>query len=180
MAFIDLRRSAPGVLNALEHPGRYLVRESDLEPELLVLVQIHVFYRSGCAECARGYAREARRTGEDTQRLRSLASWRETKNELYTARERTALAWAEALLRASGEDEWETVRREVHMRFSERDLADLSLAVLSALARSRMAVAVGWLPAEAADPARQQPAPASADPWAPERERPARRAVPAR
>ncbi|MFD2270291.1 carboxymuconolactone decarboxylase family protein [Undibacterium arcticum] len=50
---------------------------------------------NGCAYCIDLHARDLLANGEDWQRVNSLVGWRETS--FYSARERAALAWAEAV-----------------------------------------------------------------------------------
>jgi AhpD family alkylhydroperoxidase len=50
---------------------------------------------NGCAYCIDMHSKDARSEGETEQRLYALTSWRETP--FFTARERAALAWTEAL-----------------------------------------------------------------------------------
>ncbi|HUE77096.1 MAG TPA: carboxymuconolactone decarboxylase family protein [Longimicrobiales bacterium] len=145
-AIVDLPRSAPEVIEALESPRRYLVRKSDLEPEIMVLIQIYVSYLNGCARCGDGYARQARRAGEGQERIRCVPSWRNAAAGLYSRREITALAWAEALILLDNEEEWPALRRRARTTFSERDLADLTLAVVSTAGWNRVAIALDTLP----------------------------------
>lgn len=68
---------------------------STLGPILTDLVQTRVSQINGCAFCLDMHARDLRKHGETWQRINSLSTWRET--ELYSARERAALNWAETM-----------------------------------------------------------------------------------
>ncbi|NUP30533.1 MAG: carboxymuconolactone decarboxylase family protein [Streptomycetaceae bacterium] len=68
--------------------------DTGLEPLLIELVNLRVSQINGCAYCLSLHTRKALRAGETTQRLGTLSAWRDT--ELFTARERAALALAEA------------------------------------------------------------------------------------
>ena len=151
---LDLRRAAPGVLEALERPGEYLLRTSDLEPELLALVRAYVSHLNGCSACADRFARETRIAGEDEQRLQLLPFWREAPFHTYTARERAALAWAEVVTSARRDHVREELHRPGREEFSERDLADLTLAVVSTIGWNRVALVLGVAPP---DPSPQNP-----------------------
>jgi AhpD family alkylhydroperoxidase len=71
------------------------VRGSTLEPELLELVRVRASQVNGCAYCLAMHNRDARARGERQARLDTVAAWREAP--FFTARERAALAWCEAL-----------------------------------------------------------------------------------
>src|SRR4051812_22493510 len=68
---------------------------SGLEHSLLHLVKLRASQINGCAYCIHMHASEARAEGETEMRLYMLNAWRESP--LYSARERAALGWTEAL-----------------------------------------------------------------------------------
>ncbi|MFF2327187.1 MULTISPECIES: carboxymuconolactone decarboxylase family protein [unclassified Streptomyces] len=73
---------------------REAAAEAGLHRTLVELVNLRVSQINGCAYCLHVHTRAAVRAGETAQRLGVLAAWRDT--ELFTARERAALALAEA------------------------------------------------------------------------------------
>lgn len=100
------------------------LRKSPLEVTLQELVDFRVSQINGCAYCLDMHAKDARHHGETEQRLYGLSAWRETP--YYTARERAALAWAEAVTACDVPDEVYNNARE---QFTEEELIDLTLAV---------------------------------------------------
>ncbi|HET8654764.1 MAG TPA: carboxymuconolactone decarboxylase family protein [Longimicrobiaceae bacterium] len=144
---IDVLRTAPGALEALRQPGEYVARRSDLEPELLNLVRTYVSHLNGCRECVDRHAERARAVGEEPIRMQLLPHWREAPDGVFSERERSALAWTETVTRlgessrASG-----ALRAELRARFTERDLIDLTVAVISANGLDRLALALGTRP----------------------------------
>jgi alkylhydroperoxidase family enzyme len=78
-------------------------------------------------------------------KLNLVAVWREAP--LYSARERAALAWTEALtmLPDGVSDE---VYAEASAQFSEQELTYLTSAVVSINAWNRFGAAYRWTPAE--------------------------------
>lgn len=60
-----------------------------LEPKLLHLVKIRTSQINGCAFCQHMHAQEARRDGEQQERLDVLAAWAEVA--VFSERERAAL-----------------------------------------------------------------------------------------
>ena len=74
------------------------VQKSGLPPELIDLVDYRVSQINGCAFCLDMHSKDLRARGETEQRIYMVSAWREASN-LYSARERAALAWAEAVTR---------------------------------------------------------------------------------
>ena len=115
------------------------IRQSGLEPRLLELVKTRASQLNGCAYCIDMHTKDARAHGETEQRLYALSAWRETP--FFSARERAALAWTEAVtLIADGPIEQEDYE-EVREQFDERSLADLTLAIVAINGWNRLAVA---------------------------------------
>ena len=120
--------NAPATLQAML-TLQQAANRTGLEQALLELVKLRVSQINGCAFCIDMHYREAVKAGETPARLYLLDAWTET--DLYTARERAALRWAEALTRiADGhvtDDDFAAARAE----FSEAELAGLTLAVVA-------------------------------------------------
>jgi len=95
-----------------------LSRSVRLEPRLRHLIDIRVSQINGCAFCLDMHHRDARADGEAEQRLDTLAGWREAP--FFTARERAALALAEAMTRlADGGHVDDAVYDEAAARFGD-------------------------------------------------------------
>ncbi|MET8750854.1 carboxymuconolactone decarboxylase family protein [Streptomyces sp. NPDC004667] len=94
---IYLDKQSPAAYQALVKTAdavRAAAAEAGLDRILVELVNLRVSQLNGCAFCLDVHTRAALRAGETTRRLGVLAAWRDT--ELFTARERAALALAEA------------------------------------------------------------------------------------
>ena len=117
---------APGAVEAMRGVNRYL-RESGLEPRLLELVYLRVSQINGCAYCLEMHTRDLRRLGEREERMDLVAGWRESP--VFDERERAAFAWAEALTHISQTHAPDDVYARARAAFSEKELADLSVAV---------------------------------------------------
>ncbi|KPH99936.1 alkylhydroperoxidase like protein, AhpD family [Actinobacteria bacterium OV450] len=94
---IHLDKQSPAAYQALVKTAdtvRTTAAEAGLDRILVELVNLRVSQLNGCAFCLDVHTRAALRAGETTRRLGVLAAWRDT--ELFTARERAALALAEA------------------------------------------------------------------------------------
>jgi AhpD family alkylhydroperoxidase len=131
-------KSAPGVYDAMDALDRYL-QACGLERRLIFLVQLRVSQINGCAYCLDMHWKDLRDLGEDEQRLYSLDAWRECP--YYSARERAALAWADAVTRVAEGHVPDAVYDEARAQFSERELADLTLSVVAINAWNRLSIA---------------------------------------
>ena len=72
-----------------------VILQSGLEDRLTELVKIRASQINGCAFCLHMHTADARKHGETEERLYLLDAWRDSP--LYSARERAALEWTEAL-----------------------------------------------------------------------------------
>jgi AhpD family alkylhydroperoxidase len=140
---INLANVNPGIREAMLGLEKQVSR-SRLDRTLLDLVRMRASQINGCAYCLDMHSKDARAAGETEQRLYGLNAWRETP--YYSARERAALEWTEALtLITEGhvpDDVFERVRQE----FSEDELAHLSLAVVAINGWNRLNVAARTVP----------------------------------
>jgi AhpD family alkylhydroperoxidase len=75
--------------------GRRNIGAFNIGAELAPLVNLRISQLNRCLFCLGLHMREARALGESDDRLSGLAAWREAP--WYSARERAALEWAEAL-----------------------------------------------------------------------------------
>jgi AhpD family alkylhydroperoxidase len=120
------------------------VRNTGLGPGLLDLVRIRVSQLNGCAYCLDLHTRDARARGEAEQRLYTLSAWRSTP--FYTDRERAALAWAEAVTLVGREEVSDAVFADARRHFSDRELVDLTLAIIAINGWNRLSIAFGTVP----------------------------------
>lgn len=111
--------------------------ESRIEAGLLELVRLRASQINGCAYCVGMHADAARELGESEERLQSVVVWRESSE--FTARERAALAWTEAVTLVS-QGVPEAARREAEAHFSEGELVDLTFGVVAINAWNRLSV----------------------------------------
>jgi len=110
-----------------------------LEHPLLELVKMRASQLNGCAYCLDMHSKDARAAGETEQRLYLLNAWRESP--FYSERERAALAWTESLTRISKtRDVPDALYDEVRKQFSDKELVDLSLAIIAINGWNRLAI----------------------------------------
>lgn len=120
------------------------VRASGLDESLLELVKTRVSEINGCAYCIDMHTKDARANGETEQRLYALSAWHETP--FYSERERAALAWAEARTRVAEHGVSDSRFAAARAQFSERELVDLTLAIVAINGWNRLSVAFGSVP----------------------------------
>lgn len=137
---IDYRHAAPGALQAMGGMQQY-VQESGLEHSLLELVKLRASQINGCAYCLDMHSKEARAEGETEQRIYVLSAWREAP--FYTPRERAALEWTEAITLISKGGISEELYATVRKQFSEKELVDLTMAVVTINGWNRLAIGLG-------------------------------------
>jgi AhpD family alkylhydroperoxidase len=127
----------PDGVAALTAVEKYLAT-CGLDRKLLSLVKTRVSQINGCAYCLHMHTEEARAAGDTDLRLHLLDAWRESN--LYTARERAALAWAESLTHIAATHAPDDVYDEVRRQFSEKELANLSIAIAMINAWNRLTI----------------------------------------
>ncbi|MGH8291078.1 MAG: carboxymuconolactone decarboxylase family protein [Steroidobacteraceae bacterium] len=134
---VDYFREAPKGLAALRQLEDYL-RESGFPVPLLHLIKTRASQINGCAYCLDMHTKDARAVGETEQRLYTLPAWRETP--FFGDRERAALAFTEALTLISERGEGELIHAELRQHFSDKEIVDLTLAIVAINAWNRLAI----------------------------------------
>ena len=109
-----------------------------LEPSLLELVRLRASQINGCGYCIDMHTKDARARGESEQRLYVLSAWREAP--FYSARERAALEWTEAVTRLADTQVPDDVFERVQQHFDEPELVALTFAVIVINSWNRLAV----------------------------------------
>jgi AhpD family alkylhydroperoxidase len=140
---MDYITAAPDAYKAMLALHNY-VSTCGLEHSLLELVKIRASQINGCAYCLALHMRDARKAGEREIRLDLLPAWREAP--VYTARERAALEWTEALTliaeTAAPDDVYEQARKE----FSEEEMMKLTMAIVVINGWNRIAIGFRSVP----------------------------------
>jgi len=134
---LDYKKVAPEALEAMYAVERY-ARNSGLDPKLLELVRLSASQINGCAYCVDMHTKDARAQGEAEQRLYAVAVWKEAP--FFNSRERTALAWTEAVTLVSRDHVPDPIYEMARREFSEKELIDLTMAVIAINGWNRLAV----------------------------------------
>jgi AhpD family alkylhydroperoxidase len=112
---------------------------SRLDETLALLVDIRASQLNGCAFCLDMHVKQARIHGERELRLHHVAIWRES--QLFSPRERAALAWTEALTRIAPEGISDAAYAEAREQFGEQELSELTWRVAAINGWNRLNVA---------------------------------------
>jgi AhpD family alkylhydroperoxidase len=143
---LDPQKTSPAAYSAMLGLEMFIRKSSKLEPSLIELVKMRASQINGCAYCIDMHSKDARAEGESEQRLYALNAWRETP--FFTDRERAALAWTEAVTLITEGHVPDSVYEEAKQRFSEEELVNLTLAVITINGWNRLAITFRSVPGE--------------------------------
>jgi len=104
-----------------------LVKNSALDHAIVHLVKIRTSQINNCAFCLDMHIKEAKISGEKELRLHHLACWDESP--LFSAKERAALMWAEALTKLSQGIVSDDLYAKVKEHFSDKEMTELTMAI---------------------------------------------------
>ncbi|WIV99646.1 carboxymuconolactone decarboxylase family protein [Kinneretia aquatilis] len=134
---------AGGVVSALRDYSR-AVDASGLDKGLVELLKLRASQINGCAFCLQFHLNLARKLGLPQRQLDQLAAWRDS--HAFSARERAALAWTEALTRMAAAPVEGTLYADLQAQFSEGEIANLTAAIAAINAWNRIAGALRFTP----------------------------------
>src|ERR1700744_1238064 len=140
--YADFQALAPDAYQGVLALGGFAAK-AGLDKGLLELIKLRASQINGCAFCVQHHILLAEKLGVPVDKLNLVVVWREVPQ--FSARERAALAWTEALtLLASGVSD--EVYEQARAEFSDAELAYLSSAVASINVWNRLGVAYRWTP----------------------------------
>jgi AhpD family alkylhydroperoxidase len=142
---IDYRQFSQAALQAMLALEQYLAG-CGLDHKFMHLLKLRASQINGCAFCIDMHTKKMRASGESEQRLYLLNAWEEAP--LYTARERAALAWTEAVTLIAQSHAPDAVYDEVRKHFTDEELANLTMAICAINSANRMSIAFRRMPAD--------------------------------
>ena len=140
---LEIQKVAPQAYRTMAALETY-VRNSGLEESLILIMKLRASQINGCSFCIDMHTKDARANGESEQRLYALTAWRETP--FFTDRERAALDWTEALTLISVSQAPDSVYKEVSQRFTELELVNLTMAIVTINSWNRICVGFRKVP----------------------------------
>jgi AhpD family alkylhydroperoxidase len=129
--------SVPGALDALQQLGASATT-AGVPETTLYLMHLRASQINGCSVCVDIHSRELEHAGESSERINTLAAWRETP--YFSEAERAALALTEAATRIADrpdpvpDDVWQEAARH----YTEEQLAALVVAIATINAFNRL------------------------------------------
>nr|WP_180207122.1 carboxymuconolactone decarboxylase family protein [Pseudomonas sp. SbOxS1]NYU07413.1 carboxymuconolactone decarboxylase family protein [Pseudomonas sp. SbOxS1] len=144
---INYASASPEGFKAFGNVYGYL-QKSVLPTELIDLVYLRVSQINGCAFCIDMHSRDLLNLGVAAEKLVLVPVWHDAGN-LFTQRERVALAWAESVTRVAETAVPDAIYQAAAAIFNEKELADLTYAIALMNAFNRLGVAFRSTPAAA-------------------------------
>ena len=140
--YADFEKLAPDVFAAVRALGQFAAK-AGLDKQLLELVKLRASQINGCAFCVQYHILQGESLGIPTDKLNLVVVWREAPQ--FSAPERAALAWTEALtLLPNGVSD--EVFAQASAEFSETELLYLTSAIASINTWNRFGAAYRWTP----------------------------------
>lgn len=148
MSRIDYVKASPEGYKAFGGVYVYL-QKSGLSKALIDLVYLRVSQINGCAYCIDMHSRDLLKHGVTVDKLVLVSVWRDA-GEVFSARERIALAWAETVTRVAETGVPDADYEAAAAEFSDKELADLTYAIGLMNAFNRLGITFRTTPAAAA------------------------------
>ena len=145
---IDYAKASPAGFKAFG--GVYVhIQNSGLPKQLIDLVYLRISQINGCAYCIDMHSRDLFKLGVAVDKVVLVPVWRDA-GEVFTARERVALAWAETVTRVAETGVPDADYEAAAVEFSDREFADLTYAIGLMNAFNRFGIAFRSTPAAVA------------------------------
>ncbi|MCV0425253.1 MAG: carboxymuconolactone decarboxylase family protein [Roseibium sp.] len=137
----------PNAINYLDHVPSVLKRfvaasgeigNTELEPKLRHLIDLRASQINQCAYCVKMHTEEALADGESQERLQRITVWRHVDD--YTAAEKAAFAWTEALTDLDVKTDYDSLRSDLREHFSDTQISAITSAVAMINLWNRMQV----------------------------------------
>ncbi len=123
------------------------LKDSAIDQKIQDLVHIRASQINGCAFCLDMHVKEAKIHGESEIRLYHISIWRESN--LFIPRERAALAWTEAVTKLHEGGIPDELYERVRGQLSEKEISDLTFAIMVINAWNRASIAFKTVPGSA-------------------------------
>ena len=144
---IDIYKNATQPYQDLLAVNAYLAGCSLPRP-LVELVFLRVSQINGCAYCIDKHSRDLLKGGMTVDKLVLVPAWHEA-GTLFSTQEQAALAWAEVVTRIDQGGAADADYQAVVAHFSEREYADLTIAIALMNALNRLGITGRLVPAAA-------------------------------
>lgn len=136
---INYMKAAPQAIEGFMAVHAYLAK-SELGASLIDLAFLRVSQINSCAYCIDMHTQDLHRHGMAWEKLVLVSAWREA-GHIFSDREKAALAWVESVANVAVTGVPDNDYAAATEAFSDRELADLSMAVALMSAFNRLGVA---------------------------------------
>lgn len=144
---LDYATAAPEGYKAFGGVYVYL-QNSGLASELIDLVYLRVSQINGCAYCIDMHSRDLIKLGVSVEKLVLVPVWHDA-GDVFSARERVALSWAETVTRVAETGVPDADYAAAAAEFGDKELVDLTYAIGLMNAFNRLGVTFRSRPAVA-------------------------------
>jgi AhpD family alkylhydroperoxidase len=140
---LDYRIQSPDLFKKL---GAFsaMIAHGAIEASTIDLVFLRASQLNGCSFCVDMHSKQATIRGERPLRLYAVAAWRDAT--LFSPRERAALEWTEVLTHLPSDGVPDAIYERVRAQFSEKEISDLTFAIMSINAWNRANIAFRTVP----------------------------------
>jgi len=145
---LDYMHVAAAGMDVLGRVHGYVAR-SGLPKTLIDLVYLRVSLINGCPYSIDMHSRELLKGGMGVDKLVLVPAWRDA-GQLFSEPERAALAWAEAVTRVAETRVPDEEFEAAVLQFSDKELADLTIAIGLMNAYNRLSISFRATPLAAA------------------------------
>ncbi len=143
LSYEDFIQAAPDVYASLLSLGK-TVDVSGLDKKLTELIKIRASQINHCAFCLQFHIQIARKLGIPSEKIDLVAVWQEAG--IFSAREKAALAWTEALTRVPDGVPDDALYLAMSEHFTQSELVFLSVSIASINQWNRIGVALRFNP----------------------------------
>ena len=124
---LDYEKLSAAGLRAFGGVYVYIVN-SGLPKALIDLVFLRASQINGCAYCIDMHSRDLLKGGASVEKVMLVSAWREA-GDFFSAREKAALQWAEAVTLISESHAPDEAFAAVSAQFQPKEISDLTLAI---------------------------------------------------
>jgi AhpD family alkylhydroperoxidase len=143
---LDYQKLSAAGLRALGGVHVY-IQNSGLPKALVDLVFLRASQINGCAYCIDLHARDLIKGGMPVEKVMLASAWREAGN-MFTAKEKAALEWTEAVTLVSQTHIPDEAFAAVSAELQPKEISDLTLAIGVINAYNRLSIGFRRLPGD--------------------------------
>jgi AhpD family alkylhydroperoxidase len=118
----------------------HTLENSSLGKPLVELINLRISLINGCSYCLGMHSQSLRVGGETNARIDQLAGWKVSSQ--YTEKERSALAWTDAVTNISTSGTPDDLFEALKAHFSDKEISDITFAIITMNALNRLGISM--------------------------------------